>query len=210
MLGHFLLPVSLRLHILFLPLEQKSNQSLSYLAIVAVFGFVASFEMGPGPIPWFIVGELFSQGPRPAAIAVSGFSNWTANFLVGLGFPKLEVRRRFRVKSRRLQFHRGPTSTPHSPSPPPLLLPQELCGPYVFIIFMVFLILFFIFTYLRVPETKGRTFDDIAQGFAASAASGSQPPPPEGVVVVGVSEGKDASPLSPTEKVPMVDLPEKH
>lgn len=76
-----------------LPLEQKTNQSLSYLAIVAVFGFVASFEMGPGPIPWFIVAELFSQGPRPAAIAVSGFSNWTANFLVGLGFPKLEVRR---------------------------------------------------------------------------------------------------------------------
>uniref|UniRef100_A0A8P4K5X3 Solute carrier family 2 member 3b n=1 Tax=Dicentrarchus labrax TaxID=13489 RepID=A0A8P4K5X3_DICLA len=114
----------------------NTNQSLSYLAIVAVFGFVASFEMGPGPIPWFIVAELFSQGPRPAAMAVSGFSNWTANFLVGLGFPKLE----------------------------------ELCGPYVFIIFMIFLILFFIFTFLRVPETRGRTFDDIAQGFSASDA----------------------------------------
>ncbi len=71
--------------------EQESTPSLSYLAIVAVFGFVASFEMGPGPIPWFIVAELFSQGPRPAAMAVSGCSNWTANFLVGLGFPKLEV-----------------------------------------------------------------------------------------------------------------------
>lgn len=78
--------------ILFLSLsEQSATPSLSYLAIVAVFGFVASFEMGPGPIPWFIVAELFSQGPRPAAMAVSGFSNWTANFLVGLGFPKLEV-----------------------------------------------------------------------------------------------------------------------
>lgn len=96
----------------FLPLEQKSNQSLSYLAIVAVFGFVASFEMGPGPIPWFIVAELFSQGPRPAAIAVSGFSNWTANFLVGLGFPKLEVRSLFRAKSRRLQIHRGQNLPP--------------------------------------------------------------------------------------------------
>lgn len=75
----------------FLFVMQKTNQSLSYLAIVAVFAFVASFEMGPGPIPWFIVAELFSQGPRPAAMAVSGCSNWTANFLVGLGFPKLEV-----------------------------------------------------------------------------------------------------------------------
>ncbi|XP_068591691.1 solute carrier family 2, facilitated glucose transporter member 3 [Cebidichthys violaceus] len=143
----------------------QTNQSLSYLAIVAVFGFVASFEMGPGPIPWFIVAELFSQGPRPAAIAVSGFSNWTANFLVGLGFPKLE----------------------------------ELCGPYVFIIFMVLLILFFIFTFLKVPETKGRTFDDIAQGFASSAGK-----PSTELEVAGLREGKEPAPI---DKVPMVDFP---
>lgn len=74
---------------------------------------------------------------------------------------------------------------------------------------MILLILFFIFTYLKVPETKGRTFDDIAQSFAASGGGASQPPPPEGVVV-GLSEGKGASPMSPTEKFPMVDLPEKH
>ncbi|KAM4736222.1 solute carrier family 2, facilitated glucose transporter member 3 [Anableps anableps] len=146
-----------------------SNQSLSYLAIVAVFGFVASFEMGPGPIPWFIVAELFSQGPRPAAMAVSGCSNWTANFLVGLGFPKLE----------------------------------EICGPYVFLIFMVLLILFFIFTYLRVPETKGRTFDEIERGFAAKPAHS---PVPD-AVVTSQPENQDPAPLSPTEKVPMVDLP---
>ncbi|XP_033958293.1 solute carrier family 2, facilitated glucose transporter member 3 [Pseudochaenichthys georgianus] len=148
----------------------KANPSLSYLAIVAVFGFVASFEMGPGPIPWFIVAELFSQGPRPAAMAVSGLSNWTANFLVGLGFPKLE----------------------------------ELCGPYVFIIFMVLLILFFIFTFLRVPETRGRTFDDIAQGFAASAG---QPSAVSEPMAVGLTEGKEGPPTSPTSKVPMVGLP---
>ncbi|MEQ2303676.1 Solute carrier 2, facilitated glucose transporter member 1 [Ameca splendens] len=147
----------------------ESNQSLSYLAIVAVFSFVASFEMGPGPIPWFIVAELFSQGPRPAAMAVSGCSNWTANFLVGLGFPKLE----------------------------------ELCGPYVFLIFMVLLILFFIFTYLRVPETKGQTFDEIGQRFAAKPAHSSVPD----AVVIGQPETQDGPPLSPTEKVPMVDLP---
>lgn len=68
---------------------------------------------------------------------------------------------------------------------------------------MVFLILFFIFTFLRVPETKGRTFDDIAQGFAASAG---KTPAPE-AVVVGLPDSKDPPPMSPTEKVPMVDLP---
>lgn len=151
----------------------KTNQALSYLAIVAVFGFVASFEMGPGPIPWFIVAELFSQGPRPAAMAVSGFSNWTANFLVGLGFPKL----------------------------------AEVCDAYVFLIFMVLLIFFFIFTFLRVPETKGRTFDEISQGFAASAVGKSAASPPPEAVVVGGSESKEPAPMSPNDKVPMVDLP---
>ncbi|KAM7411037.1 hypothetical protein PAMA_021155 [Pampus argenteus] len=112
---------------------------MSYVSIVAVFSFVAFFEIGPGPIPWFIVAELFSQGPRPAAIAVAGFSNWSANFLVGMGFPYVE----------------------------------QLCGPYVFVIFTVLLLGFFVFTYFKVPETRGRTFDEIAAGFRQSAGRGS-------------------------------------
>ncbi|XP_072317052.1 solute carrier family 2, facilitated glucose transporter member 3 [Eucyclogobius newberryi] len=146
----------------------KTYKATSYLAIAAVCGFVASFEMGPGPIPWFIVAELFSQGPRPAAMAVSGFSNWTANFLVGLAFPKL----------------------------------AEMCDAYVFLIFMVLLIFFFVFTYLRVPETKGRTFDEIAQGFAERAARDARPPAPE-AVVVGGPESKDPVPTSPNEELPV-------
>uniref|UniRef100_A0A8C5N3N9 Solute carrier family 2 member 1 n=1 Tax=Leptobrachium leishanense TaxID=445787 RepID=A0A8C5N3N9_9ANUR len=113
-----------------LALLERIN-GMSYLSIVAIFGFVAFFEIGPGPIPWFIVAELFSQGPRPAAIAVAGLSNWTANFIVGMGFQYVE----------------------------------KLCGPYVFVIFTVLLVIFFIFTFFKVPETKGRTFDEIASGF---------------------------------------------
>ncbi|XP_040008590.1 solute carrier family 2, facilitated glucose transporter member 1-like isoform X2 [Xiphias gladius] len=111
---------------------------MSYVSIAAIFSFVAFFEIGPGPIPWFIVAELFSQGPRPAAIAVAGFSNWSANFLVGMCFQYVE----------------------------------QLCGPYVFIIFTVLLLGFFVFTYFKVPETKGRTFDEIAAGFRQSAGQG--------------------------------------
>lgn len=118
---------------------------MSYLSIVAIFGFVAFFEIGPGPIPWFIVAELFSQGPRPSAMAVAGFCNWMANFIVGMGFPYVEV----------------------------------VCGPYVFIIFTLLLIFFFIFTYFKVPETKGRTFDEIAAGFRQSAAPGAEKHPEE-------------------------------
>ncbi|KAM6928022.1 solute carrier family 2, facilitated glucose transporter member 1 [Xenentodon cancila] len=118
---------------------------MSYLSIVAIFAFVAFFEIGPGPIPWFIVAELFSQGPRPSAFAVAVFSNWTANFIVGMCFQYIE----------------------------------ELCGAYVFIIFTVLLLMFFIFTYFKVPETKGRTFDDIAAGFRQATGTGGEKHSPE-------------------------------
>uniref|UniRef100_A0A3B3DM29 Solute carrier family 2 member 3a n=1 Tax=Oryzias melastigma TaxID=30732 RepID=A0A3B3DM29_ORYME len=109
----------------------KDTPVMSYVAIIAVMSFVAMFELGPGPIPWFIVAELFSQGPRPAAMAVAGCCNWTANFIVGMSFPKL------------------------------------WCGPWVFLIFTAFLIIFFIFTFIKVPETKGRTFEEISRVFSA-------------------------------------------
>lgn len=57
---------------------------------------------------------------------------------------------------------------------------QEWCGPWVFLIFMTFLVIFFIFTFLKVPETKGKTFEEISRSFAsgggaAAAAASSSP-----------------------------------
>lgn len=40
-----------------------------------------------GSIPWMITAELFSQGPRPAAMSIAVLVNWFTNFGVGLGFP---------------------------------------------------------------------------------------------------------------------------
>lgn len=65
---------------------------MSYVSMAAIFLFVSFFEVGPGPIPWFIVAELFSQGPRPAAIALAGCCNWTSNFIIGMTFPYIQVR----------------------------------------------------------------------------------------------------------------------
>uniref|UniRef100_A0A671YVA0 Solute carrier family 2 member 2 n=1 Tax=Sparus aurata TaxID=8175 RepID=A0A671YVA0_SPAAU len=104
---------------------------MSYVSMAAIFLFVSFFEIGPGPIPWFIVAELFSQGPRPAAIALAGCCNWTSNFIIGMTFPYI----------------------------------QEYLGCYVFALFAVLLLGFTVFIYLRVPETKGKSFEEIAGVF---------------------------------------------
>uniref|UniRef100_A0A8D0H4B2 Solute carrier family 2, facilitated glucose transporter member 2 n=1 Tax=Sphenodon punctatus TaxID=8508 RepID=A0A8D0H4B2_SPHPU len=110
---------------------QRSFTWMSYVSMVAIFLFVIFFEIGPGPIPWFIVAELFSQGPRPAAIAIAGFCNWTCNFIVGMCFQYI----------------------------------AELCGPYVFVIFAALLLVFILFAHFKVPETKGKSFEEISAGF---------------------------------------------
>lgn len=53
--------------------------------------YVVFFAVGPGSIPWMITAELFSQGPRPAAMSVAVLVNWSANFMVGIGFPTMQV-----------------------------------------------------------------------------------------------------------------------
>ena len=78
-----------------------------------------------------ITAELFSQGPRPAAMSVAVLVNWSANFFVGIGFPTM----------------------------------QTSLENYTFLPFSVFLALFWVFTYRKVPETKNKTFDEIATLF---------------------------------------------
>ena len=44
-----------------------------------------------GSIPWFFTAELFTQGPRSAAVSMGVLVNWAANAVVGISYPFLEV-----------------------------------------------------------------------------------------------------------------------
>merc|ERR1719394_2341393 len=70
--------------------DKKEFPFMSYVAIVAVILFVVGFATGPGSIPWFFVTELFAQSGRPTATSIAVTVNWSANFLVGLGFAPLQ------------------------------------------------------------------------------------------------------------------------
>lgn len=70
---------------------QEMIDWMSYLSVVSTLAFVVFFAVGPGSIPWMITAELFSQGPRPTAMAIAVLVNWLANFVVGIGFPSLKA-----------------------------------------------------------------------------------------------------------------------
>ncbi|XP_046435446.1 glucose transporter type 1 isoform X2 [Neodiprion pinetum] len=70
---------------------QEMIDWMSYLSVVSTLSFVVFFAVGPGSIPWMITAELFSQGPRPAAMSIAVLVNWMANFLVGICFPSMKT-----------------------------------------------------------------------------------------------------------------------
>merc|ERR1719260_382500 len=74
-----------------LTFDIEGLEFMSYVAIAAVILFVVGFATGPGSIPWFFVTELFAQSGRPTATSIAVVVNWTANFLVGLGFQPLQL-----------------------------------------------------------------------------------------------------------------------
>ncbi|XP_054274479.1 glucose transporter type 1-like isoform X6 [Macrosteles quadrilineatus] len=118
---------------------QEMIDWMSYLSVVSTLSFVVFFALGPGSIPWMITAELFSQGPRPAAMSIAVLVNWMANFIVGIGFPTM----------------------------------KNSLENYTFLPFSVFLAIFWIFTYKKVPETKNKTFEEILALFRHNNGRGS-------------------------------------
>jgi len=115
---------------IFITISFLVKELVSWIWFSTLF-YALFFSVGPGPISWMITAELFSQGPRPAAMSVAVLVNWCANFVVAIGFPTMQTR----------------------------------LENYTFLPFSVFLAIFLVFTYKKMPETKNKTFDEIATLF---------------------------------------------
>ncbi|GMM57754.1 Vvs1 protein [Maudiozyma humilis] len=57
------------------------------LLVAAMFGYIGSFAMGVGPIPFLIIGELSPAGTGAVAQSYGTVCNWLATFVVGYAFP---------------------------------------------------------------------------------------------------------------------------
>ena len=77
--------------VLFTLLTKTGHSIFMWLNLAAVFGIMGSFSVAPGPVPWLITAELFTQGPRAAAMSLAGATNWIMTFVVGLVFEIILV-----------------------------------------------------------------------------------------------------------------------
>ena len=56
-------------------------------ALIAANAYVAFFNFSWGPVMWVMLGEMFPNQMRGSGLAVSGFSQWIANFGITMTFP---------------------------------------------------------------------------------------------------------------------------
>lgn len=63
------------------------SRELGIIAVVAANLYVIFFNASWGPVMWVMLGEMFPNQIRGSALAVSGFFQWFANFLISFSFP---------------------------------------------------------------------------------------------------------------------------
>ena len=71
-------------------LDANGNLSLGdqgVVALVAANAYVFFFNLSWGPVMWVMLGEMFPNQIRCSGLAVAGFAQWGANFIVTFTFP---------------------------------------------------------------------------------------------------------------------------
>lgn len=63
------------------------SPSMGLLALIAANAYVFFFNGSWGPAMWTMLGEMFPNKIRGSGLAVSGLSQWAANFAITMTFP---------------------------------------------------------------------------------------------------------------------------
>src|SRR6201999_4326862 len=63
------------------------STGLGKVAVVAANLYVIFFNVSWGPVMWVMLGEMFPNQIRGSSLAVAGFFQWFANYLIAQSFP---------------------------------------------------------------------------------------------------------------------------
>lgn len=112
--------------------ESSLTMLARILSLVGLLGYIATFSIGMGGIPWVIMSEIFPLNMKRIAGSLVSFTAWLGSWIVTLSFNSL--------------FSWSDTA----------------CF-FLFCIICAFTVLFVV---KLVPETKGRTLEEIQSSFS--------------------------------------------
>jgi SP family xylose:H+ symportor-like MFS transporter len=110
------------------------THALGVISLICVLGFVGSFSFSWGPVTWVLLSEIFPNSIRSKAMSLTVAVQWITNYTVSSTFPLLD-------KNTWLVEHFN-----HSVS---------------FWLFGVMSLLSFIFVWRMIPETKGKSLEQM-------------------------------------------------
>ena len=113
--------------------DATTAESLGWLALVSLIGYIVAFSLGWGPVPMLFMSEVLPARARGTASGAATLVNWGLAFVVTKFFVSLQVIAGFDGS---------------------------------FWLFGIACLLAVWFVVRHVPETKGRSLEDIEQFFA--------------------------------------------
>jgi SP family xylose:H+ symportor-like MFS transporter len=119
-------------------------QKTELWVLVFILGYIASFAVSMGPVVWVVLSEIFPTGVRGRAMAIATVTLWAANYVVAQTFP---------IINESLWL----VDTFHHAAP--------------FWLYAVFCIITIVFVSLFVPETKGKSLEEIEQMWRARSVA---------------------------------------
>jgi sugar porter (SP) family MFS transporter len=108
--------------------------------LVFILGYIACFALSVGPVTWVILSEIFPTRIRGRAMAVATVCLWVANYVISQTFPMMDENPWLLGK-----FHRA----------------------FPFWLYSAFCIILLVFVGRYVPETKGKTLEEIEKHWIA-------------------------------------------
>jgi len=124
------------------------SASEGIISLVGILLFIGSFAMSMGPIVWVLLSEIFPNRIRSTAMAIAVAAQWLANYFVSQTFPIM-----VESDTNKLIMDGGTWNNS---------LPY-----FVFSGFILFII-FFVWKW--IPETKGKTLEEMESVFSKGKA----------------------------------------
>mgnify|MGYP005987919239 FL=1 len=109
-------------------------QQMGIISLIAVLLFVGSFAMSMGPVVWVMLSEMFPNNVRSVAMSIAVAAQWLFNALVANSFPLVNES---------------------------ALNQDGFNGALPYFIFASFCVVAVIFVWKLVPETKGKTLEEM-------------------------------------------------